>query len=307
MGPLSRWFLWSCATLCGCTYGQTIQVNGQVVCRSQRNNPVFSLHLLIVTAANSGNVPTAQTVVAGLEGPAKYQLTQQLLDTLKSKQLSNASFFNFGPSGKTYSSGMCKPAPGDAEWPTADTWNALNLLTGGALISTVPIGAACFQGEHYDAARCTEVLDRWSDPHLHADDPTSVMNPLYQGATCMPQDAASGGLCELGGFASYSVNVSTVAQVQLAINFARNTGVRLLVHNTGHDYLGKSTGANSLSIWTRNLNSIEFIPKYAGASAYTGSAFKMGAGTQIWELLEEAHKHEVSVMTGECPVSGLES
>lgn len=249
-------------------------------------------------------MPPARESTAGAEGPAQYQLTQGVLDDLKSKKLSNSSVFDFGPAGKVYSSGMCKPAPGDADWPDADTWNALNVLTGDALISTVPIGAACFEGEHYDIARCTEILDRWSDPHLHADDPTSVMNPLYQGATCMPQNAATGGSCEIGGYASYSVNVSTVAQVQLAVNFARNTGVRLLVHNTGHDYHGKSTGANALSIWTRHLSSIEFIEKYSSpSSSWTGAAFKIGAGVQVWELLAAANDHEVSVLTGECPVS----
>ncbi|PVH96316.1 putative 6-hydroxy-D-nicotine oxidase [Periconia macrospinosa] len=229
-----------------------------------------------------------------------------VLDNLKSLQLSNASFFDFGPTGKVYSSGMCKPAPGDADWPSPDTWNTLNLLTGGALISTVPLGAACFQGEHYDAVRCAVILERWDDPHLHAEDPTSVMNPLYQGATCMPQNAATGGTCEIGGSASYSVNVSTVSQVQLAVNFARNTGVRLIVHNTGHDYMGKSTGANALSIWTRNLRTIEFIEKYSSsASAWTGSAFKLGAGVQVWELLAAANDKGVSVLTGECPTVGV--
>jgi hypothetical protein len=217
-----------------------------------------------------------------------------------------AALFDFGPAGKTYSSGMCKPSPSDADWPAPADWDALDQATGAALIKTVPIGASCFQGEHYNAAKCQEILDRWSDPHLHAEDPSSVMNPLYQGGTCMPQDAASGGTCELGGFSSYSVNITTVAQVQLAVNFARNTGVRLLVHNTGHDYAGKSTGANALSIWTRHLNSIEWIPSYSSAaSSYTGSAFKLGAGVQIWELLAAANEHGVSMLTGECPVSFL--
>jgi hypothetical protein len=248
----------------------------------------------------------AQALIPGAKGPAQYQLTQEVLDLLKSKSPVNASVFDFGPSGKVYSSGMCKPAPGDADWPTTETWDELNRLTGGALISTVPLGAACFQGVHYNAARCTEILDRWSDPHLHADDPTSVMNPLYQGATCMPQDAATGGSCQVGGSAAYSVKITTVSQVQLAVNFARNTGVRLVVHNTGHDYHGKSTGAHALSIWTRNLNSIEFIERYSSpASSWTGSAFKLGAGVQVWELLAAANKRGVSVLTGECPVRNL--
>jgi hypothetical protein len=259
--------------------------------------------LTTVSDAVDGIISAAQASIPGATGPAQYQLTQDVLNSLKSKKLNKPSVFDFGPSGKTYSSGMCKPAPGDAEWPTPETWDELNQLTGGALIATVPIGAPCFQGEHYNTSRCTEILDRWSDPHLHAEDPTSVMNPLYQGATCMPQDAATGGSCLIGGSASYSVKISTVAQVQLAVNFARNTGVRLLVHNTGHDYHGKSTGANALSIWTRKLSTIEYIEKYSSpSSSWTGSAFKMGAGVQVWEILAAANQKGVSVLTGECPV-----
>jgi hypothetical protein len=263
-------------------------------------------YVLTVLVRASSSLSPAQAMIPGAQGPAQYQLTQDVVNLIKSKSAGIAAVFDFGPSGKVYSSGMCKPAPGDADWPTPETWDELNRLTGGALISTVPIGAPCFQGAHYNAARCTEIIERWSDPHLHADDPTSVMNPLYQGATCMPQDAATGGTCQIGGSAAYSVKISTVAQVQLAVNFARNTGVRLVVHNTGHDYHGKSTGANALSIWTRNLNTIEFIERYSSpASSWTGSAFKLGAGVQVWELLAAANKRGVSVLTGECPVRNL--
>jgi hypothetical protein len=80
-------------------------------------------------------------------------------------QLSNASYFEFGPSGKVFSSGMCKTYPGDAAWPTTDTWNALNLVTGGALLDTIPIGAVCYKGPHYNAAECQALLQNWSDPY----------------------------------------------------------------------------------------------------------------------------------------------
>ena len=48
----------------------------------------------------------------------------------------------------------------------------------------------------------------------------------------------------------YVVNVSTVAHVQAAVNFARNSGARLVIKNTGHDFSGKSGGAGALSVWT---------------------------------------------------------
>lgn len=43
--------------------------------------------------------------------------------------------------------------------------------------------------------------------------------------------------CTLGGFPEYVVNVTSAAQVQLAVNFARNLNIRLVIKNTGHEYV----------------------------------------------------------------------
>ncbi len=137
-----------------------------------------------------------------------------------------------------------------------------------------------------------------------AGDPTSIMSPLFQGKTCMPQNGQTG-TCAIGGFPSYTVNVSNVAQIQLAINFARNLNLRLIVKNTGHDFLGKSTGAGALSIWTHNLKSVEFIKSYSGPSSYTGSAFKLGAGIEVGELYAAANKYGVTAVGGECKGVGV--
>ena len=59
--------------------------------------------------------------------------------------------------------------------------------------------------------------------------------------------------CLQGGYPTYVVNVSTVAQIQLAVNFARNANLRLVVKNTGHDFNGKASGKGALSIWTHYL------------------------------------------------------
>lgn len=83
-------------------------------------------------------------------------------------------------------------------------------------------------------------------------DPTSMMSPVYQGLTCQVTDDPTQS-CTLGALPYYAVNISTVAQVQLTINFARNNNIRLVVKNTGHDFSGKSGGAGALSIWTHNL------------------------------------------------------
>jgi hypothetical protein len=130
-----------------------------------------------------------------------------------------------------------------------------------------------------------------------------MMWPLFQGRTCMPTDNPEG-TCSLGGFASYSIDVRNVAQVQLGVNFARNLNLRLTVKNTGHDYIGKSSGAGALSLWTHNLKDIEFYENYRTAG-YSGPAFKAGAGVQGFEILEAARDHDVTVLAGICEVSHL--
>lgn len=135
-------------------------------------------------------------------------------------------------------------------------------------------------------------------------DPTSPMSPIWQGRTCEPPLIAPSpnGTCTLGGLPSYSINATTVAQIQAGINFARNTGIRLVIKNTGHDFSGKSSGAGSLNIWTHYLKDVEFIPDFTDAS-YKGPAFKAGTGVQAWEIYQAAEKYGVTVVGGEGKVS----
>ena len=102
---------------------------------------------------------------------------------------------------------------------------------------------------------------------------------------------------------SYSINVSNVAQIQLGVNFARNSNLRLVIKNTGHDYIGKSSGAGALNIWTHNLKDIKFIRDFHNDN-YSGPAFKAGAGVQGFEILEAARDNNVTVLAGICETVG---
>ncbi|RAQ65265.1 restculine oxidase precursor [Aspergillus flavus] len=260
-----------------------------------------------IIEANEGTVvPAAQQV----EGSG-LQLTDAVLANLTQLQLSNISLFQFANESdqpKQSRSDGCKTYPGDVLYPSQSVWRIFDLLTGGALIKTVPIGAACYQNsDHYDYAKCQAILAGWTDDAVHEADPTSAMSPLYQGLTCLPQNAnVSGATCEIGGYPTYAVNISSVAQIQLAINFARSTNVRLVVRNTGHDFLGKSIGYGALSIWTHNLKDLEFVEQYSDQSSdYSGPAVKVGAGVNVGELYAFADKHGVTAVGGECKGVGV--
>lgn len=100
--------------------------------------------------------------------PEAFQLTDDALAKLFELQLSNATLFQFGDENnaesKRAAAGECKTYPDDALWPSEPAWTVFNLLTGNALIKTVPIGAVCYEdNEHYDAAKCEELLAHWTE------------------------------------------------------------------------------------------------------------------------------------------------
>ncbi|KAF6785389.1 restculine oxidase, partial [Colletotrichum musicola] len=197
-----------------------------------------------VLEANESTVaPAAEVLTGDLLDAESVQLTDAVLTNLTDLSLSDISLFDFGTTvagekrsttARTFN--KCKTYPGDVLWPSKAIWEVFNLLTGFAVTQTVPIGATCYdEFGNYDAARCEYITKEWTNSTIHTEDPTSVMSPLYQGLTCVPPSVnnISAGACTVGGYPSYVVKATNVAQIQLAVNFARNLNLRLVVKNTG--------------------------------------------------------------------------
>ncbi|KAJ4416694.1 hypothetical protein N0V82_006603 [Gnomoniopsis sp. IMI 355080] len=262
--------------------------------------------IVIDNTTESANVSTVAAAAAVVNNsnhlPAEtLQLTDAVIANLTSLSLTNISLFDFGDSSSTApkraAAAECKTFPGDSGWPADLTWDVLNLMTGEALIKTVPLASPCYDDwGKYDVDECAYVTNQWTNSSLHYDDPTSVMSPIFEGLTCIP--SSQSGTCTLGGYPSYAVNISNVAQVQLAVNYARNLNLRLVVKNTGHDFCGRSSGAGALSIWTHHLKDLEFIETYTTQN-YSGPAIKGGSGVQGFELYEFADANGVVAVGGE--------
>lgn len=133
-------------------------------------------------------------------------------------------------------------------------------------------------------------------------DPSSVMAPYFANQSCDPFTAENR-TCEYGNYVRYAVNVSTSADVVAAISFAKENNIRFVIRNTGHDYLGRSTGAGSLSVWTHYLKDIDFLDW--DDEYYTGSAIKVGAGVQGFDVFAATKDQGMVVVGGECPTVGL--
>lgn len=202
----------------------------------------------------------------------------------------------------------CKVYPGDAAWPSDEAWSQLNELTGNRLLSRpTPLAAVCYPAHpDYDAEQCATYSATWTQSYTHMHDPIEIMSPVAQGMTCTPPVIFDSHNCTRGGFPAYVVNATEPKHVQLAVNFARNSGVRLVVKNTGHDFLGKSGGKDALSIWTHYMKDIEYIEEFTDEKlGYTGPAFKAGTGVQAFEIYKAADEKGRIVVGGEGETVGV--
>lgn len=128
----------------------------------------------------------------------------------------------------------CKPQAGDRHWPAQSAWQSLNASVSGGLYVPVPPGAVCHPAwPQYDNATCKDVTQNWAKTGFHALDPISVD---YNDETCLPSPEAP---CSLAGYPSYVIEAENARDVQHAVKFAHETGVRLVVKGTGHDFPGR--------------------------------------------------------------------
>ncbi|KAI1095728.1 FAD binding domain-containing protein [Rostrohypoxylon terebratum] len=199
----------------------------------------------------------------------------------------------------------CRCFPGDACWPTSTQWAAFNHTVGGRLVATIPIASVCHENDFvaYDAGACANLQAVWNYPQTHYVTSSSPMAPFFANASCDPFTAPSD-QCVIGAYVQYAVNATCAEDYKATIAFAAKNNIRLVIRNTGHDYFGKSTGAGALALWTHHLKDIEFIANYT-SSAYTGKAFKFGAGVQIFEAYAAADAAGVTVAGGSCDTVGL--
>ena len=107
----------------------------------------------------------------------------------------------------------------------------------------------------------------------------------------------------MGNYVHYAVDVAGPEDVAATVRFADKHNIRLVIRNTAHDYMGRSTGAGGLAIWTAHLKGVE-VKDWADAE-HTGKAVKIGAGVDGHEVMDSAAAAGLVVVTGECPTVGV--
>lgn len=165
----------------------------------------------------------------------------------------------------------CRRIPGDEGWPTQQEWEGLNTTVGGRLIATVPLASVCHdEGDFaaYNSTACANLKEVWDLSQVQYDNaspssylvclntgaltdqrrsyksPASVMPGWFQ-KSCNPFSALSQP-CELGTYASYSINVTCAEDIAAGINFSKAHNIRLVIKNKGHEYVSTNNCSFSL-------------------------------------------------------------
>ncbi|KUJ23468.1 FAD-binding domain-containing protein [Mollisia scopiformis] len=179
----------------------------------------------------------------------------------------------------------CKTTPSDPTWPSPSTWDVLNSTLDGNLLLPVPPGAVCHPTHPtYNSTLCTEAQLSWSSEFFHQRDPISAEWNNWNNDSCLPDASFP---CSAAGYPVYVVNATTREHVKAGVDFARKYNIRLIVKSSGHDYVGRSSGPNSLSIWVHHMKGMQFhatsFQPQNCSFEIGGAAVTAAGGTQMLE------------------------
>ncbi|KAK6375522.1 hypothetical protein LTR64_003647 [Lithohypha guttulata] len=191
-----------------------------------------------------------------------------------------------------------------------ETWSKFNNSILGRLIVTRPSAAVCHV-EDFDSEACTIAKEYWTVSDWRTDQPGAYTAVLWEYGPvdqCFINTTAEA-LCDQGYVPHYSVNASSVADIQAAVKFADENDVLLTVKNTGHDHLGRSSSpGGGLSIWTHGMRGIEwhaaFVPENAPADVSTYPAVTVSAGEQWIDVYAAAAEQKRVVVGGHARTVG---
>ncbi|KAH8697409.1 FAD binding domain protein [Talaromyces proteolyticus] len=198
---------------------------------------------------------------------------------------------------------------GEKCWPDEHSWQALNATVGGRLIRSFPSAAVCHQGPSYDAQACDIAEKNWDNSFWRTNQSgaySALVWEMGKYGQCYLDDFHQP--CDQGRVPYYSVDARSVEDIQFSVNFARDKDLYLVVKNTGHDHLGRSSGKGSFSIWTHHLKGIDwhdsFIPEGAAPETSGIPAVTIQPGEQWLDVYRAAAARNVIVVGGSARTVG---
>ncbi len=186
--------------------------------------------------------------------------------------------------------------PGQACWPSPTTVKAYFTkygLQGPLYIDPLKSPIAACQTD-FNSSECKKEL-------------SLAHNPFY--LQSIPNGSESQGYWKAWTYqnSTYTVEPDNANDVVLAVNFARQHNIRLVIKGKGHDQLGRSNAPKSLLIWTHNLKGIHYDESFIPEGSTTDKSYKavtVGAGEGWLSVDQRMAKYGRAVLSGGCTSVG---
>ncbi|KAE8355292.1 hypothetical protein BDV28DRAFT_155514 [Aspergillus coremiiformis] len=187
-------------------------------------------------------------------------------------------------------SSSCRCQPHQSCWPSAPEWGALNSSINGHLVAVRPVAAVCHEGNP-DNPACKENWEALPEKNQTCYIETTPDTPCGQGQVSL-----------------YSALVQSAVDIQETVKFAKQHNLRLVVKNSGHDFLGRASAPGSLQILTIGMKDIRIVDKFTPAGApegkNEGSAVTTAAGVSLQELYAAVAARNRTVVAGSSHIVG---
>ena len=170
----------------------------------------------------------------------------------------------------------CRCLYGEACWPSAEAFNELSTKLSQPLLHPVPAALPCYRDGPSSAA-CVAVRQTYTDAQWRADQPGAMQTTNFETyifanntVSSCPLEAPAGQICGQGPIPPIGVDARTPKDVEEAIRFAKDHNLKLVVKNTGHDFLGRSSGRGAFMIWTHRMKDIMLHDAFKPAGSPDG-------------------------------------
>ncbi|KDQ63536.1 hypothetical protein JAAARDRAFT_169472 [Jaapia argillacea MUCL 33604] len=201
----------------------------------------------------------------------------------------------------------CRCTYGQACWPSSSTFSQLASQLSQPLIYPIPPESACYPSSH-PSGNCSAVLQgtrdgNWRSSQSGSMQATNFETFIFDNGTISAcyLNTTLGIPCQQGSVPVIGVDARTVQDVQAGVKFAAEHNLRLVVKNTGHDFLGRSTARGSFLLWTHNMKNISFNDTFTPTGAPASeqyNAITLEAGVQWHEAYSAAEANGRLIIGG---------
>ncbi|KAH7907437.1 hypothetical protein BJ138DRAFT_1160149 [Hygrophoropsis aurantiaca] len=212
----------------------------------------------------------------------------------------------------TTSNPSCRCTYGEECWPRASDFSKLESQLSQPLIYPRPTAAVCYPVDH-PSGNCSALAENWANGNWRADQPGSMEAPNWETYTLANgtieacyANTALGVPCSQGSVPVIGVDARGPDDIRAAIQFAVRHNLRLVVKNTGHDFLGRSAAKGAFVIWTHHMKNITYTPSFVPQGAPSGETYEvitLEAGVQ-WHEAYDAVEAEGRMVVGGASVGG---